>query len=379
MSSDEYSPRRNGAVLTIDPSAVATNWHFLQARLGKECALGAVVKADAYGLGIQKIAPLLEQLGCRHFFVADSEEGIRLRQILEKEAAIYVLNGPATAHDAAVMAENQLTPVLNDQNQIDIWRQYVAHHGAFKAVLHVDTGMNRLGFDLKDLPHHAPSIVSELSLDYVMSHLACADSPHHPLNAQQRADIIEAGTILKTTRLSLANSPGIFLGTPYHFSLVRAGGALYGLNPTPEKPNPMQPVITLESSIIQIRSIAPPNSIGYGASFVLDRPKRIATLAMGYADGYPRCLGNRGKVLVAGKWAPIVGRISMDYITLDISHIPEETLSVGDPVQLVGPGYDADDLARNAESIGYEILIRIGQSCRRSYKSGICQSDIAVS
>ncbi len=373
MPFDDYRAERNGALLTIDLNAVAANWAYLQAHLSKECALGAVVKADAYGLGMGKIAPLLHQLGCRHFFVADPEEGMRLRRIL-KQAAIYVLNGPARPQDAINMAENHLIPVLNDQRQCDIWRQYGTAHDAFKVVLHVDTGMNRLGFGLQDLRDHTSSILSDLCLDYVMSHLACADDPHHPLNAKQHAEIIEAATILQTSRLSLANSPGIFLGPSYHFSLARAGGALYGLNPTPGKPNPMQPVITLESPIIQIRSIAPPNSIGYGASFTLDTPKRIATLAMGYADGYPRCLGNRGKVLAAGTWVPIVGRVSMDYITLDISQIPEDNISIGDRVQLVGPGYDTDDLARQAGSIGYEILIRIGQSCRRAYKSGIAIS-----
>ncbi len=370
MPSDDYSPRRRGALLTIDLNAVAANWRYLKTRLGKKCALGAVVKADAYGLGIGKIAPTLKELGCEHFFVADLEEGTQLRQILKK-AAIYVLNGPANPQDASIILRNQLTPVLNDQRQTDLWRHAVTGHDSPKAVLHVDTGMNRLGFALEELRQCSSSLLSGLPLEYVMSHLACADNPQHPLNAQQRQQMIEAGKILNINTLSLANSPGIFLGAPYHFNLVRAGGALYGLNPTPEKPNPMRPVITLNASIIQIRAITPPNSIGYGASFTLDSPKRIATLAMGYADGYPRCLGNRGKVLTAGQWAPIVGRISMDYITLDISHLPEENLAIGDDVQLVGPGYDLDDLARQADSIGYEILTRIGPSCRRIYQSGI--------
>jgi alanine racemase len=358
------------AVLTIDRAAIVANWQALgarHARAGVAAPVAAVVKADAYGLGAIPVAGALLAAGCRNFFVAHGEEGVALRAALGAGPMIAVLNGfaPGADGDAA------LVPVLNGLGDV------AAHAGAARAagrplpaILHLDTGMSRLGLDAAEQARLAaePQRLEGLRLRCVMSHLACADEPGHALNAAQAARFAAAaGRIAPAVPRSLANSAGLFLGEAFASDLARPGCALYGINPTPGRPNPMRPVVTLRAPILQVRAIAAGATVGYGATFTAARPTRIATVAAGYADGYPRALSGRAIGHVAGRAVPLVGRVSMDLLTFDVTDAPEAM--PGAWVTLIGPaaGLTADDLAAAAGTIGYEILTRLGARYRRDY------------
>ena len=357
-----------GGVLRIDLDAVAANWTLLQ-RLCAPAACAAVVKADGYGLGAPQVSRRLERCGCRHFFVAHLHEGATLRPLLMRESAIYVLNGPPPG-TCAEMQHHGLIPVLNSLQQIDEWQ--TLSRGLCRplaAVLQVDTGMSRFGLDADEWralmaePARLDGIIPVL----LMSHLACADAASHPLNAEQRACFAACAALLPGVPASLAASSGIFLGAGMHFQMVRPGAALYGVNPTPRSLNPMHPVIRLQGRIVQTRWIAPGASVGYGARFVASRPTRIATVAIGYADGFLRAAGNRGVALLDGARLPIVGRISMDCLGLDVTALGEMALPAGSAVDLIGPGYGLDEAAAAAGTIGYEVLTALGGRYHRVY------------
>ncbi|UCH72897.1 MAG: alanine racemase [Rhodospirillales bacterium] len=355
------------ALLTIDLGAIAANYRLL-AQKAAPAAAAAAVKADGYGVGVKPVIRTLVAEGCRTFFVATIEEGVELRAMLP-DAVICVLNG-LIAGDPGEFRAHRLLPALNDLGQVDTWRRWSQDNISAPAVLHLDTGMARLGLPPQELQILAdePERIAGVNLYLIMSHLACADEPTHPLNEEQRRAFAAALTRLPATPASLAASSGIFLGPAYHFDMVRPGVSLYGINPQPGRPNPMNAVVRLQAKILQIRDVDTPQTVGYGASHRIAGPARVATVAAGYADGYLRSLSGRGTAHIGDIAVPVVGRVSMDLITLDVTRAPE--VRPGDMVDLIGPHHDVDALAAEADTIGYEILTNLGRRFRRRYIGG---------
>lgn len=357
----------SGALLTIDLDALVANWRALRARHARGACAG-VVKADAYGLGMAAVAPALARAGCTVFFVAHLDEGIALRALLP-DADIHVLNGllPGTG---PVFAEHRLIPVLNSLAAIDEWRRFAAGHGNVPAAdVHVDTGMRRLGLPPYELDAVAddPGRLAGMRLDSILSHLACADEPDHPLNAEQLGLFTAALSRLPRARRSFANSSGLFLEPEYHFDLGRPGIAVYGGNPVPGRANPMRQVVRLQGRILQVRDVDTPQTVGYGATYRVTEPGRVATVAVGYADGYLRSLSSAGTAFVGNRPAPVIGRVSMDLITLDVSRVPDSAAVPGATVDLIGPANPVDDVAARAGTISYEILTSLGARYKRAY------------
>lgn len=359
---------RASGILEIDLGAIAGNWLKLRARLaaGVECA--AVVKADGYGLGAQKVARALAKAGCRTFFVATIDEGLALRAAL-KRAEIAVLNGLLPRTEGEFL-DAGLIPVLNELGQIDAWRKAAPERGKKPAILHLDTGMSRLGIGRNDLAllQADPGRLSGVTLRLLMSHLACADEPEHPKNAEQLGKLRAARAFLPPLKTSLASSSAIFLGPEYHFDMVRPGAALYGVNPLSSGPNPMAQVIRLKGKILEVRDVDRAETVGYGAGHRLDRPGRIATISIGYADGWFRSSGPRTTAFVAGRQVPVVGRISMDLMTLDVTGIDPAQLYPGAFAELIGETNTVDIVAKRAGTIGYEVLTSLGRRYHRIYR-----------
>lgn len=375
------------AVLTVDLDAIRANWRRLAERV-QPAQCGAVLKANAYGLGANRVGPALARAGCRHFFVAHLAEGAALRQALRDKPSnttIYVLNGLLESERLSFEVHG-LVPCLNDLGQIERWSGLARRRGTvLPAVVQLDTGMNRLGLPPKELETLVaePDRLQGIDLRLVMSHLACADEPDHPLNRRQLDRFRAAITRLPHARISLAASSGIFLGGEYVFDLVRPGVALYGANPTPGAPNPMGQVVHLQGKILQVRSVDRGETVGYGASHRLTRPRVVATVGVGYADGFLRSSSDRGSAVLGGVPAPIVGRVSMDLITIDVSDAPDDLARPGAMVDLIGRDPSAngqatngavrtlEDVAAAANTIPYEILTALGQRYERRYLGGI--------
>ncbi len=361
-------PDLAGAILTVDLDAVAENYRRLKQRLAPGTACAGVVKANGYGLGAAQVARRLHAEGCRVFFVAQAEEAVALRPLLP-DATIAVLAGlmPGSAED---FAAQDIVPVLNDPDQVHAWTAYCAANDPARiAIVHVDTGMTRLGLDVADALAVAgeQGYFSHFSDVMVMSHLVVSEEPDNPINAAQLAEFKSLRQRFGFAKASFANSSGIFLGADYHFDLARPGYALYGGNPTPGQPNPMQRTVQLLARVLQVRDIATPRAVGYGATASVAKGARIATIASGYADGYLRSLSNRGKVWIGAHAVPVVGRVSMDLITIDVSSVPREACQVGDFVELLGGHCSIDDLAELAGTNGYEILTSLGARYQRAY------------
>lgn len=355
-----------GALLEIDLGAIRANYRALRARLGGTAAAG-VVKADAYGLGAARVAPALADEGCRTFFVAHLDEAIALRPHVPAAAALYVLNGLPAGTEAEAAARG-ITPVLNSLGQIDAW---VAHarrrEQRLPAAIQLDSGMSRMGLDAAELDAlaAAPARLGFLDLRLVMSHLACAEDAAHPMNRAQLARFDAARRRLPPAPASLANSSGVFLGPDFHFDLARPGAALYGLAPVKGAANPMQPVVRLLGRIVQTREIPAGARVGYGATWTAARPSRIATVSVGYADGYRRSLSGRATALAGDTEIPLVGIVSMDSVTFDVTDAPHAT--EGGFVELVGSRHPVDALAAEGGTIGYEVLTSLGTRYARSY------------
>ena len=377
-SRPDISEAHAGAILTIDLDAVAANYRHLRDRLGG-AACAAVVKADGYGLGMERVAPVLARAGCRVFYVAHIEEGILLRQILNDtgesafvQTEIHVLGGLMAGAEGAYDA-SRLAPVLGSLREIHDWKTYCARvERPLPCSIHADTGMGRLGLPPHELDMltEEPSRLEGLDILGVISHLASADEPESPQNAEQLAAFADVRRRLPQGKASFANSSGIFLGSEYHCNLVRPGAALYGIGPVPGKPNPMAQVIGLQGKIIQMRDVDAPQTVGYGATHRVEGPGRVATVPVGYADGYLRSLGNKGTGYIGDIPVPVVGRVSMDLITLDVTGVPEHLAVTGTLVDLIGPRNPIDQVAREAGTIGYEILTSLGHRYRRVYKGG---------
>ena len=367
------SPGRAPVRLRIDLGALAANWRQLARRAAPgRCA--AVVKANAYGIGLSEAAPALWGAGARVFFVAHLNEGIAARAVLPAEAQIYVLNGLESGANPSDYAEHRLAPVIGGDEELQRWSALAAQRGRpSPCALHLDTGMNRLGFEslarLRDAmeTHGAAS-----GADLLMSHFVSSEIPGDPINQAQIERFQAARAAFPRLPASLANSSGMFLNPAPIYDLGRPGYALYGGNPTPGAPNPMRPVVTLTAAIQQIRSIETGMTCGYNAQWTARRPTRLATLIIGYADGLPRGGGATdakpgAEVAVAGRRAPLVGRVSMDLAIVDVTDLPEDSVRVGDPVELFGGSIDLDDFASRSGTIGYHLLTSLGPRYRREY------------
>jgi alanine racemase len=355
---------RAGAILEIDLGAIVANWRMLAATAAP-AACAAVVKGNAYGLGATRVAKGLTAAGCRRLFVATVDEGVRLRDALGPQPQIAVLNGPLPG-SAPAFAAAGLMPVLNAPQQVVEWAA-LATPAKPRAFVHIDTGFNRLGLSAAELAKNRDRIRS-FALAGVVSHLACADDAAHELNTGQHQRFVAACKLLPGVPASLAASSGIFLGREYHFDEVRPGAALYGVNPTPGNANPMRPVVRLAARIVQVRKIDTGESVGYGAAHIMERPGILATAAIGYADGWPRALSHRGCGWLGGVRVPLVGRVSMDLTTFDVSAAPPEQVHPGTMIELIGDRYSVDDVAADAGTIGYEILTSLGARYHRVYR-----------
>lgn len=367
-------PAAATGVLTIDLDALVANWRKLESRsVPAECA--AVVKANAYGCGIDPVVRALVAAGCKTLFVATLDEA-RAARAASPLPAIYVLDG-CFQNSGDSFAEIDCKPVIGDLNELAEWDMFCRRTGwAGGAAIHIDTGMNRLGLSIEGAQGIVPRVnAGNHGITLVMSHLACAENLHHPLNAKQVANFREIAQLFTGVPASLANSSGTFLGPQFQFDLVRPGAALYGVNPTPESDNPMQPVIGLKARIVQIRDVARGDSVGYGATWTARRPTKLAIVSAGYADGYFRAAGGvdgvrSADVIVAGKRCPLAGRISMDLMAVDITDLPDKAARRGHFVTLVGDGITVDELAHHYGTIGYEVLTSLGARYARVYKGG---------
>ena len=360
-----------GGILHVDLSALVDNWRMLCKHNARtECA--AVVKADAYGLGMAEVAPALYRAGCRSFFVALPEEGARLRKICP-QAVIYVLDGllPGTA---GYYHEHNLLPVLNQPAEVEEWAAFAgARQVRLPAALMVDTGMNRLGLSMEEARGLAArrGWREHVALKLVMSHLACADEPGEALNMLQKERFDEIRALFQGVPASLANSAATLAWPEWDYELARPGIALYGGNPFASRANPMKPVVSLYARLLQVHEVRAGETVGYGASWTARRPSRIATLAVGYADGLHRMMSaphsGPAQVVVAGAYAPYVGRISMDLITVDVTDIEPARIRRGMRVEILGAHIGVDDMAGWAGTIPYEVLTSLGGRYTRLY------------
>ncbi len=359
----------------MDLAGIKANWRWLAAvARGAECA--SVVKADAYGMGLEPVVKALWEAGCRTFFVATLTEGRRLK-VAVPAATTYVLDGlmPGTA---PLYPAYGLRPILGSIAEIEEWAAYARSVDArLPAAVHIDTGMNRLGMTAAEVEALAanPAAFDAFPIALVMSHLACGDTPASPMNARQRELFDALRAKLPPAPASLANSAGTLLGGEYRYDLVRPGIALYGGRAVEGRPNPAAKVVRVEARILRIREADAGEVVGYGATYTLARPSRIATIATGYADGFLRSIsGPIGRppppAYVGGYPAPIIGRVSMDLVTIDVTDVPAALAQRGAWAELIGRHVQVDDLADSSGTIGYEVLTRLGPRFQRVYVSG---------
>ena len=328
----------------------------------------AVVKADAYGLGAVPVTEALAAAGCRTFFVALPHEGAELRPAVP-DARIAVLNGP-TPDDTATLLDHRLVPVINSLDQATTFA--AAAPAGTEVMLHIDTGMTRLGLPTDEVDRLVadPTLLGDLRVSTLLSHFACADDPDAAQNPDQLTAFTTAAArlapVLGDVKTSIANSSAIFHGPEFHGQLLRPGAALYGIAPLMNQPNPMQQVVELTAKILQVRDVDSKMAVGYGATHRVTRGGRVATLAVGYADGFPRSLGNKGSAFIGNTRVPIIGRVSMDLTTVDVSGVPDAR--PGSMAELLGSHIDVDEVGAAAGTIGYEILTNIGRRTPRIYR-----------
>lgn len=351
------------SVLTIDLDAISQNYATIKSLVLPPCKVTAVVKANAYGLGAEEVAKHLTAAGVKTFFVATLDEAIDLRK--HTDCKIAVLNGLFRGAEKEY-AEHDLIPVLCSLDEIDRWTY------SKRCFWQVDTGMNRLGLRAEEFDkaferaHYQPA--------YIMSHLSCADEPGHKKNEDQRNALANIALKYPLMRYSLANSSGVYLGAEYHFDLVRPGMALYGLNPTPETGNPMKPVVTLKTRVLQIHEAQAGQTAGYGATYKFTSKTKLATVSLGYADGFLRSASHHNAQLYwQGQPCPVIGRVSMDLVIADISGLPVNVIPPyeGDFLEVIGPSQSADTLASAMNTIGYEVLTSLSHRSHRIYKTSL--------
>lgn len=356
-----------GGVLTIDLRAIVANWLKLDAMGGQTARCAAVVKANAYGLGAVPVSQALYKAGCRQFFVAVLEEAMNLRPLLPEDAQILVLHGllPGTEDEAYGAG---VTPVLNSVEQVRSWAALARKQSTvLDAVVQVDTGMRRLGMSADEWSKIADSDWSSIRVVLLMSHLVAAEEPENPLNDLQRRLFEAARARFPGVPCSLANSSGVFLGAAWHFDLLRPGAALYGISPTVGNSNPMEPVIRLQGRIIQWRRVSAGDGVGYNHTWHATVPGRVATVSIGYADGWLRSLSNRSQLMLGQHKVSLIGRVSMDTVTIDVSAVPEDLLQPGSLVDFVNKEHDVNAVALEAGTNAYEILTSLGNRFQRHY------------
>ena len=357
------------AILTLDLAALVANWRYLAQRIGSaDCA--AVIKADAYGIGLEQALTALLKAGCRSFFVAQVSEGVRARRVaLDPDIKIFILNGLILSSETLdQLAQHHLIPVLGSLPEWQFWTEQALSKD-MPYVLHVNTGMNRLGLQMDE----ALSLAGRAKPELIMSHFVSSELASDPQNEDQIKSFEVLRQAFVGIRASLANSSGIFLPQQPYYDLVRPGYALYGGNPCPDQPNPMRSVVSLAAPILQVWEIKAGESVGYNATWTAQRPTRLATLGLGYADGFLRSgSGPNGKSGAMGRLGgclcPVVGRISMDLTILDVTDAPAADVKPGSLIELLGPHISIDALATRAGTIGYEILTSLGWRYHRIYK-----------
>ncbi len=370
MAGPSSSQDRAGAILSIDLQALVENWRLLKSRCAARDT-GAVIKADGYGIGAVQAAIALKAAGCATFYVAHLDEGIAVRAAIGPGPRVVVMHGPNRGTEAD-FAAHKLIPVLNTPQQIAGWRKYAeAADLLSESLVHVDTGMNRLGLTATEFADHmAGDGFYGLHPLALMSHLACSEM-NHPLNENQRRRFADMLVMFRAkfpdAKASFTNSSGIFLPPAYHYDFARPGVALYGVNPTPDKPNPMLPVVRLSAKIIQVRRVDQASSVGYGATVLAPDGAKLATVSIGYADGLPRSWGAGGRGFIDGIKAPVMGRVSMDLVIFDVSAVPDSSLFPGALMEIIGTHTTVDDAATAAGTIGYEILTSLGGRYHRHY------------
>ncbi|TAJ71844.1 MAG: alanine racemase [Phenylobacterium sp.] len=368
------------ARLTIDLGAIVAN--YLTAKAAAAPAeVACVVKADAYGLGAGVVSAALYTAGCRRFFTAQLGEALALRGLLPQDAWFYVLNGlwPGTEAPAA---DAGVVPVLNSLDQVLRWHGLARARGArLPAILQIDSGMSRLGVTREDVDvlRANPDLLAELDVHYVMTHLASADTPDSAWNAAQLTVFDELADRLPPFPRSFANTAAALTRPQRPGDLVRIGIGLYGGAPVAGRPNPMRRVVDLSARVLQVREAPPRTGVGYGMTYVTRGPTRIATLAVGYADGWPRSMGGRGAAFLDGRRLPVVGRVSMDSMMVDVTGVAPSALEAGDFVELLGPHQSLEDVAEQAGTVSYEILTGLGSRLPRTYAAhGAAVSDLQV-
>ncbi len=367
-------PPRNPQVV-VDLSNLAWNYRFLGGLTGAETTIGAAVKANAYGLGDKRVAAALYSAGCRNFFAATPDEASNIRPNLGDDATVFALHD-ACGHpqDMEQMAAAGIVPVVNHLAALEEWRRLASKIGRrIRIAVHLDTGINRLGMppdEQEILIAEAQGLLNGLEVRLWMSHLACADEFGRDENDAQRDAFAAVLARLPKAPASLCNSSGIFHGKGFHFDLARPGIALYGGNPVPHMPNPMREVVKLISPVLQIRNVDTGMAVGYGATHRVASKGRVATLALGYADGYIRSLSGLGVVNIGGFSAPVIGRISMDLTTVDVTGIPESAAYAGAVATVIGDGISIDSVAAAAGTISYELLTGLGTRVERVYTGG---------
>lgn len=347
---DHASPRLARA--HIQTSAIIANWHVFKA-LAPDAEIAGVLKADAYGAGAPAAGKALARAGCQSFFTATTGEARELRAALGPAPTIYALNGPTSDEDAQRLRDGAITPAINSLEQAARWR------GA-PCALHVDTGMNRLGLQLTDVAAARDALGENVTL--FMSHLACASLPGHSLNARQRARFREASALFPNARRSLSATAGAQLGQEFRFDMVRIGMGLFG-SADRDEGVALNNIATVTAPILQVRDVAEGESLGYGASVVAQQPMRVAIAAVGYADGFLRSLAGRGYGVVGGAKRPILGRVSMDLVILDVTG--DGAIRAGDDAEFLGPNAPLDDIAARAGTNSYEIMTTFVATVRR--------------
>jgi alanine racemase len=357
-------------LITVDLDALEANYRFCSDQL-RPASCAAVVKADAYGLGLGKIAQALWHAGCTQFFTATHREGITLRGLL-CEAEIYVFEG-VTEYSLDAFCEHELIPVLISPAHSKLWAGQARTTGSpLPAILHIDTGMTRLGLgepELNQLLEHRDDL-DWLDMRYIMTHYACADDSEADKSRQQMELFNRLRKKLPAAPTSVGNSAGGLLGSDFSGDMARIGIALFGGNPYLGEMPSLKPVLRVQSRILQLREISQGTTVGYGATYTADKDMMIATVGTGYADGYPWSLGNRGVASIGGHRVPVVGRVSMDLITLDVTGIPPELVQPGEMVDLIGPDISLEEVAERAGTVNYEILTGLSQRARRNFLGG---------